>query len=427
MKPAQKNKSRPFHWVSNLVERHDTDRVATLRQAHGVLKGRDKNVFFVGLLSFFGGISQDIFTPILPIYLTSVLGFDKAFVGIAEGVVAASVNIFKVIAGFFSDKFKKQKPIIFVGYFLSMVSRPLLAFATSGVAIVGLRAIDGIGKGTKDPAKDVLIAESSEKPTRGKSFGIARMLDTFGSVAGPLILFGLLYLLKDGTAVYQYILLFTAVPLLITLFVLVMKVKEVNVESVEKKDVSVSDRAALPKSFYLFLAVIIFFTLGNSSDAFLILRARDLGVSLLEIPLVIALFNLVYAAGAVPFGALSDRIGRVPTMLIGWAAYALVYLGFALATHAIAAWFLYALYGIYYAMNEGVAKAFLADMVRSEHRGKAYGVYGTAIGLATLPASFFAGFLWDTFGPQAPFYFGAAMTSVAAIFLMLISRRLKTA
>jgi MFS family permease len=402
---------------------------------------KNRNVFFVGLLSFFGGISQDTFSPILPIYYTSILGFDKAFVGIAEGVVTASSYLFAVVAGFFSDKFKKQKPIIFIGYFFSMVSRPLLAFFTSGAAVLGLRFADGIGKGLKDPPKDVLIAGSADKKVRGKSFGIARMLDTLGSVAGPLILFGLLYVLKGSALLYHYILIFSAVPLLITLFVLVFKVKEASklvpgaavaaaaVADADPKATSTPTETAapLPKSFYLFLGIVILFTFGNSSDAFLILRAQSLGVTLLEVPLVIALFNLIYAMFAVPLGSLSDRIGRIPTMLIGWAAYALVYLGFAFATHASMIWPLYAFYGIYYAANLGVAKAFLADIVGADHRGRAFGIYGTTIGLATLPASFFAGFLWDKFGPQYPFCFGALMAALASILLLIFSRSLKTA
>lgn len=389
------------------------------------LKSKNKNVFYVGLLSFFGGISQDVFAPILPIYLTTVLGFDKAFVGIAEGVVTASAYICKVIAGFFSDRFGKQKPIIFVGYFLSMVARPLLAFATSGAAIIGLRVMDGTGKGIKDPAKDVLIAGSAEKETRGKSFGIARMLDTLGSVAGPLILFGLLYFLKDSVSLYHLILIFTAFPLLITLVVLATKVKEIEGNTATHTQTNQSEKIVLPKSFYLFLCITVLFTLGNSSDAFLILRAQNIGATLLEIPIMIALFNLIYAAGAVPFGSLSDRIGRVKTMLIGWTVYAAVYVGFALATHSLAIWLLYGLYGIYYATSEGVAKAFLADMVAIGHRGKAFGIYGATIGITTLPASFFAGFLWDRFGPQAPFYFGAIIASVAIVLLMVFSRKLK--
>jgi MFS family permease len=386
---------------------------------------RKKNVFFVGLLSFFGGISQDIFSPILPIYLTSVLGFDKTFVGIAEGIVTASSNIFKVIAGFFSDKFKKQKPIIFIGYFFSMVGRAFLAFFTSSVAVIGLRFLDGTGKGVKDPPKDVLIAGSAEKETRGRSFGVARMLDTLGSVVGPLLLALLLYVFQNSATLYHDILLFAAVPLVVTLLVLVTKVREVPNRE-QQPSVIAPTSAKLSGSFYIFLAITLLFTLGSSSDAFLILRARNLGATLIEIPIVIAFFNLVYALGAVPFGSLSDRIGRIPTMLIGWFTYALVYLGFAVAGHESLIWLLYGLYGIYYATSEGVAKALLTDIVGPGHRGKAFGIYGTAVGIATLPASFFAGYLWDAFGPQMPFYFGAGVATVAAVMLLVFSKRLST-
>ena len=402
------------------------------------LPKKNHNVFYVGLLSFFGGISQDTFSPILPIYYTTILGFDKTFVGVAEGLVTASSYLFAVIAGFFSDKFKKQKPIIFIGYFFSMISRPLLALFTNGPAVLGLRFTDGVGKGLKDPPKDVLIAGSADKSVRGKSFGIARMLDTLGSVAGPLILFGLLYILKGSAWLYHGMLVFSAIPLIITLLVLVFKVKEVpktiavnantqangNNKTTPASMAVPATSAPLPTSFYLFLGIVILFTFGNSSDAFLILRAQSLGVTLLEIPLVIALFNFIYALFAVPLGSLSDRIGRIPTMLIGWTAYALVYLGFAFASHAYLIWPLYAFYGIYYAANLGVAKAFLADIVGADHRGRAFGIYGTAIGLATLPASFFAGFLWDKFGPAYPFCFGAIMAALAAGLLFLFSKRL---
>jgi len=388
---------------------------------------RSKNVFYVGLLSFFGGISQDIFSPILPIYLTSVLGFDKVVVGVAEGVVTASVSIFRIVAGWFSDKFKKQKHIVFAGYFLSMVSRPLLIFFTSIGGVVALRLLDGIGKGVKDPPKDVLVAGSSEKKSRGRSFGIARMLDTLGSVVGPLILFFLLWIFKDSNYIYHQILLFCAVPLVITLALIVFKIKEAPKEHLTKEEIASQklEKGRMPKSFYVFLAIVVIFTLGNSSDAFLILRARSLGFTLLQIPLVIALFNLVYALLAVPFGSLSDKIGRVPTLVIGWSAFALAYLGFALATNAISIWFLYAFYGVYYATSEGVSRALLADIVHQDHRGRAFGIYGMAVGLATLPASFFAGFLWDRFGAQVPFYFGAFMASIAAIALLFFAISLK--
>ena len=189
------------------------------------LKKKNRNVWYVGLLSFFGGISQDIFAPILPIYLTSILGFDKTIVGIAEGIVTACANIFAIVAGYLSDKFKKQKPIIFLGYFLSMIGRVLLVFFTSIGAVIGLRLLDGTGKGIKEPPKDVLVAGSSEKKVRGKSFGIATMLDTLGSVAGPLILFFLLWIFKNSSYLYHEILFFSAIPLIITLL-LIFKLKE---------------------------------------------------------------------------------------------------------------------------------------------------------------------------------------------------------
>jgi len=386
--------------------------------------GQNKNVFYVGMLSFFGGISQDVFSPILPIYLTTVLGFNKSIVGIAEGIISASVYFFRIIAGVLSDKFKKQKPIIFLGYFLSMVARPLLILFTSLAGVVSLRLLDGLGKGLKDTPKDVLIADSSDKSVRGESFGLARMLDTLGSVVGPLVLFALLYVFKDSALLYHQLLLFCAIPLIITLL-LVFKLREIPKEDYRKVEVKEA-KGKLPVNFYIFIVIVIIFTLGNSSDAFLILRAQNVGMSLLVIPLVIAMFNLVYAGLSIPLGSLSDRIGRVPMIAIGWGVFSLVYLGFGLASNVISIWFLYAFYGMYYAMNEGVSRALLADLVNVDHRGKAFGIYGMAVGLTTLPASFFAGFLWDKFGAQVPFFFGAGMSLIALLALLIFSRKLRT-
>lgn len=389
-------------------------------------KPKSKNIFYVGLLSFFGGVGLDIFSPILPIYLTSVLGFDKTFVGLVEGLAAAGTNISKIVAGFFSDKFKKQKPIIFIGYLLSMIGRPLLAFFISAPAVMGLRLADGTGRGFKDPAKDVLIAGSALKESRGKSFGISRMLDTLGSVAGPLFLFALLEIFKNSDKLYHYVLIFSAIPLLIALAILIWKVREadgITETPIRQSAKQKAETRPLPKEFFIFLGIILLFTIGNSSDAFLILRAKNLGFSLIEIPIVIALFNFVYAIAAVPFGALSDKIGRIPTVLIGWFVYALVYAGFGLATGASIVWMLYIFYGIYYATSEGVIKAFLTDIVGPSHRGRAFGIYGTTIGLATLAASFIAGYLWDNFGANVPFYFGSMMSVIAAMFLILFSKK----
>ena len=383
------------------------------------------NVFFIGLLSFFGGISQDIMVPILPLYLANVLNFDKSFIGLTEGLVTSGASIFKLIAGILSDKLKSRKFIVFAGYFLSFVSRPLLAVFTTLGAVSVLRFIDGVGKGVKESPKDAFIADSTQTKNRGKGFGIARMLDSFGSVVGPLFLFALLLMLKNNNLKYNYIFFIAAIPLILTLLILIVFVKEAPFKKTgNKKGFSFK----LPFKFYMFLLIVSIFTLGNSSDAFLILRAQNLGVGLLSIPLVYALFNFIYASFSVPLGNLSDKIGREKVIILGWFAYALSYLGFALANKSIHVWLLFAFYGIYYATTTGVAKAFVADLIDTENRGTAYGIYNTVLGLITLPASLIAGILWDKINPSAPFLFGSAVAWVSTILLFIFLRlyRIKT-
>jgi len=373
------------------------------------------NVFYIGLLSFFGGISQDIFVPILPLYLTEILGMDKSFVGVSAGLVIAAASIFKIVSGYLSDNFKK-KPIIFSGYFLSMVGRAFLAFFTSGAAVLGLRFIDGVGKGMKDAPKDALIANSTEQENRGRNFGIARALDTFGSVIGPLLLAWLLIIFRDSLFKYHVIILLSAIPIIFTLLILIFKVKEDNIAKKEKLSFS----GKLPLSYYLFLSIMVIFSIGNFSDAFLILRASNLGLGLIAIPLVYALFNFTYALSSIPLGGLSDRIGREKVIILGWIAFTLSYLGFALANSAWQVWFIFAFYGLYYATTEGVAKAYIADMVTKENRGKAYGIYNAAIGLVALPANVLAGLLWDKINPSAPFFFGAIASGFSVILMIIL-------
>ncbi len=377
------------------------------------------NVFFIGLISFFGGISQDLILPILPIYLSTVLHLDKSFIGLTEGLVTSSASIFKIVSGYLSDRIRSRKSIVFVGYLLSLIGRPLLALTTSSGVVLLLRFIDGVGKGIKDSPKDALIADTTDAATRGRSFGIARALDTLGSVVGPLILFAILYLLRDNDLKYHYVFFIAAIPLFFTLAILQIYVKETPLK---EKSTTQIPSSILPRKFYIFLAIMIVFTLGNSSDTFLILRAQNVGVAVLAIPLVYALFNFFYAAASIPLGTLSDRIGREKVIILGWLAYALAYLGFAIAAQTYQIWILFAFYGIYYATTEGVAKALIADLVVSEHRGKAYGIYNSVIGLIALPASVIAGFLWDAIGAPAPFFFGAAMSGIATILLLIFIR-----
>ncbi|MBI5401370.1 MFS transporter [Candidatus Wolfebacteria bacterium] len=381
----------------------------------------------MGLLSFFGGISQDIFLPILPLYLTGVLGLSREFIGFVEGLATSSSSIFKIIAGFLSDKFRARKPLVFIGYAFSLVGRFLLAFITSAGGVIGLRFLDGSGKGIKDSPKDALIADSSQIKTRGRSFGIVRALDTLGSVVGPLLLVLFLYLFQGSAFKYNYIFLITAIPLFFTLSILTIFIRETKpvAQVIQEEKNGFKDNSEiikLPKKFYIFLGIMTVFALGNFSDAFLILRAQNVGVGLLAIPLVYTLFNFIYASASIPLGSLSDKIGREKVILIGWFAYALAYLGFAFAYESYHIWFLFAFYGLYYATTEGVAKAFVADMVSSGHRGKAYGIYNSVIGLAALPAGVFAGFLWDKFSPATPFFVSSILAVLAAFALLAFTR-----
>lgn len=387
-------------------------------------KKSKRTILAVGWASFFGGVSQDIFIPILPLYLTQILGFDKAVVGVAEGLVSAASSVLKIVAGRLSDKYKRQKPIVITGYALSMIGRGLLAFVSAPLAVFGLRFVDGIGKGVKDPPKDVLVANAAEKATRGRSFGIARMLDTFGSALGPLILSGLIVLFTyhhiEPSRYYRWLLVLAALVLLITIAVVQFGVKETK----KLRNEQLNTKAPLAKSFYWFIAIAGIFAIANSSDAFLILRSQNLGLSIVAIPLAYAVLNVIYGSLSLPAGIISDRIGRIPVITVGWTVYGLCYLGFAVAQSAWQVWPLFALYGVFYAASEGVGRAMIADVVGQEARGRAYGVYNMVIGLAALPAGLIAGLLWDKINPSAPFYFSAVLSFVAVILMMTFRRQL---
>lgn len=381
-------------------------------------KNGKRTILAVGFASFFGGVSQDIFIPILPLYLTQVLGFDKAVVGVAEGLVTAGASGFKVIAGKFSDKFGRQKPIVIAGYGLSMIGRGLLALASGPFAVFGLRFADGIGKGIKDPPKDVLVANAAHQSTRGRSFGIARMLDTLGSALGPVLLSCLLviftrYHFTPGQY-YRWLLVLAALVLFITIAIVQFGIREPAKVKKEALDLN----APLAKQFYIFTVIAGVFAIANSSDAFLILRSQSLGLGIVAIPLAYAVLNLIYGFLSLPAGILSDKVGRIPMITLGWVVYGLCYLGFALAQSAWQVWPLFALYGVFYAASDGVGRALIADAVGPQARGKAYGIYNMVIGLAALPAGLIAGLLWDHLSPSAPFYFSAALSLVAVLLIV---------
>jgi len=389
-----------------------------VRPAEDALPGGDRNVVTLGWVAFFGGLAQDMIQPILPLFYTQVLGLNGTFVGLIEGALATTVSLFKVGAGYLSDLVRVRKPIVFAGYALSAAGRFALGFASSGIAVLGLRLADGVGKGVKDAPRDALVAGSARRASLGRAFGIQRMLDTLGSVAGPLVTWWLLRAWVSEPHRFQRVFwtagLVAAIPLLLILFF----VKERN-PAVAGRTIS---RFDIPKPFFRFLALSALFTLGNSSDAFLILRARSVGLATDLIPVAYALMNLTSAAAAVPFGALADRVGRKRMIACGWTVYSLVYFGFAFAPGPGAVWILYAVYGLFYALTEGSAKALVAELVPDESRGRAFGLYNTSVGVLALPASLIAGVLWSRVSASAPFFFGGAVALLSVAGLLIWSR-----
>jgi MFS family permease len=330
------------------------------------------------------------------------------------------VSIFKILSGIISDRLGKRKSIVFIGYLLSAIGRLLLFFTRGAGSTLGLRWLDGIGKGLKDAPRDALVAKSSSKARTGFAFGLQRMLDTLGSFAGPLITTYLLIRFAPfGLMKYRYIFLIGGLVAFITIILIGFFVKERLGENVGTKfNLNLS---LLKGKFLLFFTVMMVFTLGNSSDAFLILRAENVGVSPTTIPIIIAIFNLFYALLSVPSGVLSDKIGRVNVIRLGWFIYAITYLGFALARSPWHIWLLYIVYGIYYSTTEGVAKSLVVHLVDEKMRGTAFGLYNASVGLLAIPASAIAGILWDKVSPPAPFFFGA-ICALLAIGLITIFR-----
>lgn len=387
------------------------------------------NVIWLALVSFFTDISSEMTLTTLPLFLTDVLGVRTAIVGLIEGLAETTASIMKIFSGYISDRIGKRKWLTFAGYGLSAVSKPFLYFATSWEAVLGIRFSDRLGKGIRTAPRDALIADSAGENNRGASFGLHRAGDTAGAFVGLALAAGIVYASQRfGLAMtrrtYQTLVLVGIIPAFVALLILGLFVTEVASPAGKAERVRLSLRGFSPR-FKAFLVIIILFTLGNSSDAFLLLRARNVGLSVFQISVMLVAFNLIYALISAPMGALSDRVGRRRLIVAGWLVYGLIYLGFGLARAGWQIWALYAAYGIYYGAVEGTAKALVADIVPMDKRGTAYGVYNAAVGLSAFPASFIAGVLWQGvgkwqgFGPSAPFYFGAALALLAVALLVL--------
>ncbi|MBN1366953.1 MAG: MFS transporter [Dehalococcoidales bacterium] len=394
------------------------------------IRGVAPNVLFLGIGSLLTDISSEMIFTLVPLFLANVLGAATTVIGFVGGLSDSLDNIFRIFSGWFSDRLGKRKNITVAGYALSTLVKPVMYFASSWGVVLGVRFGDRVGKGIRSSPRDALIADSVSATERGKSFGIHRAMDTLGAVIGLAIAALIIYNVQGSGGFnlairsYQWIVIIGVIPAILAVIVLLTTVREpekhtaLNAVKFNRQWLFDFD-----KRFFIFITIVGLFNLGQSCNFFVILRAQNLEVPLIQTILMLVVYNMVYALISLPAGMLSDKVGRKWVITIGWSVYALVYLGFALATQIWQVWVLFIGYGIYSGVSEGVAKAFVADLVPAEKRGTAYGLYYGVVGLALLPASVLAGYLWQIINPAAAFYFGAAMALVAVIGMIGFIRK----
>lgn len=385
--------------------------------------GLSKNVRNLGWVSLFNDISSEMIYPLLPLFLTQVLGAGVIFVGLIEGIAESVSSFLKLFSGWFSDRFQRRKRIILFGYTLASVTRPFMGVATSAYHVLFLRFFDRIGKGVRASPRDALLSQSCDGNERGKAFGFQRAMDHAGAMAGPLIA---TLLLSVFALDLRTVFILSVVPAFFCVWILFRGVRDVVGERVLTRPTVKLQWSAWDRRFKYFLLIIILFTLGNSSDAFLLLRAKDLGIDIVSIPILWFFFHLSKTIFSVPGGVLSDRIGRRGVMIIAWTVYGLVYLGFAFASKPYHVWLLFFVYGLFFGLSEGTERAWVADLVEESKRGTAYGAYNFSIGMAALPASLLMGFIWKAIGVQWAFTFGAVMALIAALLAIVLMGRTRT-
>lgn len=375
-----------------------------------------KNVKALGIVSLLNDASTDMIYPLIPIFLTKVLGASFVTVGIIEGIAESTASLLKVFSGWLSDKLRQRKSLAVIGYSLSMISKPMLAFAQSSLHVLAVRFFDRFGKGIRQAPRDALIAESTPDGMLGYSYGFHKAMDTIGATLGPLLAFLILPVLNNNLRslfLLSFVASFFAV---LTLGFFVKEKKEKQIAHVIHKLTFKS----LPATYKLFLLAIAVFTIGNSSDAFLFLRAQNLGISPTLIPVLYALANIFFAGLAIFFGRLADRIGAKKIFLAGYLVFAATYFGFGLARSSFAIWLLFPLYGVFSAMTDSIQKTITVQIADPDWKGTMLGLTHTTIGIFQLPASVIAGFLWQKTNASAPFYFGSATAIIAAILLSFV-------
>ena len=377
-------------------------------------------VMLLGWVSFLSDVASDMIFPLLPGFLTRTLHAGPAAIGLIEGVAEATASFMKMISGWWSDRVRRRKPMVVAGYSIAALVRPLVGLAVSWGQVLAIRFADRVGKGIRTSPRDALLADMVAPEHRGRAFGLQRAMDNAGAVVGPLLAaFLLKFVFEDERSVF----LLAAVPGIAGVLLLVFRLREIP-RRIEPVALDAPPLAgALPKRFWAAIGIFVLFALASSTDAFLLLRARDTGMPIWQLPLLWAVFHGVKAAAGVPGGALADRLGRVPTIIAGWIVYAISYVGFAYVVGPTQLWGLFAFYALFYALTEGAERALVADLVPAHVRGRAFGAFHASIGLAALPASVLFGVWWKVFGPHAAFLIGAAIALAASAALVVFGLR----
>lgn len=383
-----------------------------------------QNVVLLGLVSFFSDISTEMVYPIIPLYLTSFFGATPALVGVIEGIAESIAAILKVFSGYITDKYKKKKKIAFCGYAAGVVYKLLLILAGSWIGILLARVIDRIGKGIRTAPRDVMVSESAEAGHMGKAFGIHKALDMAGSAIGILIAFFLLSKYKNNVS-YKFLFIISIIPAILGLIMFLFIQEKQGERKRSWKEPFWQNINKLDRQLKLYLLVAFLFTLGNSSNTFLLLRAKSVGFNDTSVIFLYFIYNITASILAVPLGKLSDIIGRKKLLVTGYIVFAAVYMFFAFALNMTIIVTAFILYGVYTALTTGVERAFISEISPSELKGTMLGLHSTLIGVALLPASIIAGTLWELYGAEIPFIFGAAMSFISACILLFFMKEFK--
>ena len=383
-----------------------------------------RNVLALSLVSLLNDTSSEIIYPLLPTFLFLALGASPFAIGAIEGAAESAASLLKLFSGYISDRFQKRKVFVLSGYALASVVRPLLVFVTSWQQVFLVRLSDRIGKGIRGAPRDAMLSMAVPPEKRGLAFGFNRSADHLGAVFGPIIASMLLYFYavdsqNPTVEEYKQVFFVASVPVILGLFVIIFLVKEEKVAKAERPQINLS-LAGFDGNFKRFLVVIALFTLSNSSDAFLLLRAQQAGIATATLPLLWMTLHISKVVSSLVGGSLSDKIGRKKLIFSGWILYALVYAGFAFVDSAWQAWALFIIYGVYFGLSEGAEKALVADLVPAEKRGTAFGLYNLAFGITVFPASLLVGGLWETFSPTAAFLVSASVSVCAALLLLTV-------